>query len=104
MKRLFSTLLIFIMCLSLVAPLPANAAPTKLSKAKAMMEVDSKLVLKIDGAADQITWSTNKVAVASVNSSGEVSAKSTGQATITATVDKKVIHVSLRLLIVMLIM
>ncbi len=89
MKRIVSSLLIFVMCLSLSMPISASAATIKISKAKATMEVDSTLVLKLSGTDDKVAWSTSKKTVASVSSHGEITAKSPGQATVTATVNKK---------------
>lgn len=87
MKKLLSVILVAVLCLS---SLPADTAygAVKISKAKATMEVDSTLKLKITGSGDKVAWSTNKKSVATINSSGTVTAKSEGQATITATINK----------------
>jgi len=53
------------------------------------LEVDATLQLKISGTKSKVTWKSNKKSVATVNSSGLVTAKSEGQATITASVGGK---------------
>lgn len=84
MKKLLSLLLIIaLICI----PNTAYAA-TKISKAKATLEVDATLKLKITGSEEKVTWSTSKKSVATVSSSGTVTAKAEGQATITATIGK----------------
>lgn len=67
----------------------AQAATIKLSKKKAVMEVDSTLKLKITGTKANVTWTTSKKSVATVSNAGTVTAKAEGKATITATVNSK---------------
>lgn len=88
MRRIIAMLLTLVLCLMLIAPNTAEAA-VKISKAKATMEVDSTLKLKINGTKSKVTWKTSKKSIATVNSSGTVAAKKEGQATITATVGSK---------------
>lgn len=89
MKRIFSLFLVVIMITILTAPGLAQAATVKISKAKATMEVDSTLKLKITGTDSKVTWSTSKKTIATVSTSGTVTAIKEGQATITATVNSK---------------
>lgn len=88
MKKIVSLFLTFALCLALITPQTAYAA-VKISKAKATMEVDSTLKLKIFDTEEDIIWSSNKKLVAKVSSTGTITAKSEGQATITATVKNK---------------
>lgn len=64
-------------------------AAIKISKTKAIMEVDSTLKLKVTGTNRKIKWKSSKKSVATVNGSGLVTAKSEGKAKITATIGKK---------------
>jgi len=80
-------LLVFLLIIGLV-PTTASAA-VEISKGKATLEVDAILKLKISGTKSKVTWKTSKKDVATVSSTGTVTAKAEGQATITATVDKK---------------
>lgn len=86
MKKVLSLFLVLSLTLILMTPNIAEAA-VKISKAKATMEVDSTLKLKVTGTTKKITWSSSKKSVATVNSSGTVTAKAEGQATITAKID-----------------
>lgn len=88
MKKLITLILSVALCVTFISPNTAEAA-VKISKAKATMEVDSTLKLKVSGTKSKITWKTSKKTIATVNSSGIVTAKSAGQATITATVGSK---------------
>jgi hypothetical protein len=73
----------------LLAPGVAHAATVKISKSKAIMEVDSTLKLKITGTDSKVTWSTSSKKIATVNSAGTVTAVQEGTATITAKVNSK---------------
>ncbi len=87
MKKLLSTLLIFVLFLSIISPNQAYAA-VKISKAKATMEVDSYLLLKITDTKTKITWSSSDKTIASIDKNGLVVAISDGECTITAKVSK----------------
>lgn len=89
MKKPLSFFLTLVICLSFLAPASANAATIKINKTKATIEVGSLLELEITGTQNKVTWKSSKVSVASVNSSGTVSAKKKGKAKITATVNGK---------------
>lgn len=90
-KKIVSILLLIALIIVSVAPFAVNAAVApKLSKSKAVMEVDSKLTLKLgDIAATDVKWSTSKKKVATVTSKGVITAKKEGIAKITATYNKK---------------
>ena len=87
MKKLLSIFLVAVLCIGII-PNTASAA-VKISKAKATMEVDSTLKLKVNGTSKNATWKTSKKSVATVSKTGTITAKSEGKATITATVDGK---------------
>ena len=88
MKRILSMFLVVIMIAILSAPVSAQAATVKISKAKATLEVDATLKLKITGTDSKITWSTSKKTIATVKD-GTITAVKVGQSTITATVSGK---------------
>lgn len=88
MKKLKSLLMVLIMLALILLPSYAQAATIKISKTKAIMEVDSTLKLKITGTKAKATWKTSKKSVATVKD-GVIKAIKEGQVTITAKVDKK---------------
>lgn len=82
-------LLLIIMVSSILPNQVYAASKLKLSKAKATMEVDSKLTLKLgDIKAADITWTSSDKKIATV-SKAVITAKAEGTATITATYEKK---------------
>ncbi|MFT4144052.1 MAG: Ig-like domain-containing protein [Mobilitalea sp.] len=87
MKKLLSAILIFVLILSIISPTQVYAA-VKISKAKATMEVDSYLLLKITDTKTKITWSSSDKTIASIDKNGLVTAISDGKCTITAKVGK----------------
>jgi len=87
MKKLLSVLLITVLCLALTTPGTVSAA-VKISKSKATMELDSTLKLTIN-TDSKILWTTNKKKVATISTAGMVTAKTVGEATITATSGNK---------------
>ena len=58
----------------------------ELSKEKLNLSVGSSATLEVDGDYDEITWSSSKTKIASVNANGKVTAKKNGTAVITAEV------------------
>lgn len=90
-RKWLSVVLMVLVLFSLVAPNQAlAAAKLKLSKAKATMEVDSTLTLKLgDIAAKDVKWSSSARKVATVSAKGTITAKSEGTATIKAKYDDK---------------
>lgn len=87
MKKLLSLFFALILILILIVPQPVMAA-VKISKTKAVLEVDATLKLKITGTDDTVTWLSSSKSVATVSKTGTVTAKAEGQATITAKVGK----------------
>ena len=65
---------------------PAQAA-VRLSPKSVTLIKGQTQVLKVTGAKEKVTWSTNNPDVAGVSSSGKVTAKKKGSATITAAAD-----------------
>ncbi|MBB2182410.1 Ig-like domain-containing protein [Lachnospiraceae bacterium MD1] len=63
--------------------------PIKISASSASLYVGDSKTVKITGTSSKVTWSSSKTSVATVNSSGKITAKSPGTATITASVDGK---------------
>ncbi len=91
--RLFVLMVVFTLVTPSVLPVNsiavAEAAVIKLSKKEITLETGKSLTLKITGTKQKVTWSSNKKAIAAVNSTGKVTAKKAGTAIITATVNKK---------------
>jgi flagellar hook assembly protein FlgD len=85
MKKLYTQLIFIIIALVLVTPPTVQAATVKISKSKAILEVDATLKLKLSSADSKVIWKSSKKSIASVASSGVVTAKTEGMATITAT-------------------
>lgn len=89
MKKLKTLLALTLTLVLIVGVIPVQAATVKISKAKATMEVDSVLTLKISGTEDTIKWTSSKKSIAKVSSKGKVTAVKEGTTTITATVNSK---------------
>lgn len=89
MKKFLSLLLTLIICLSLSAPGVSYAATIKLNKTKLELHVGESYTLKLPGASKTIKWTSSKKSIATVTSSGKVSAVKEGKSTITATYNKK---------------
>lgn len=66
-----------------------DAATIKLNKTTLTLTKGKTATLKISGTSKKVTWSSSKKSVATVNSSGKVTAKKAGTATITAKVNNK---------------
>lgn len=84
---------LFMMLFMLVAvfafAMPAQAASAKLSKKSATLVVGETLKLKVSGGSGKLTWSSKNKKVATVSKDGLVTAKKTGDCTITAKKGKK---------------
>lgn len=63
--------------------------PIKLSYNSITLNKGSTKTLKVTGTSSKVTWTSSKTSVAAVNSSGKVTAKATGTATIYASVAGK---------------
>lgn len=61
----------------------------KISKTSLSLDVKKTATLKVSGTKQKVKWSSNKTSVATVSSSGKVTAKKAGTATITAKVGTK---------------
>ena len=67
----------------------AQAASIKLNKTKKYLVKGQTYKLKVSGTSKKVKWSSSKKSVATVSSSGKVTAKKKGTATITAKVSGK---------------
>lgn len=87
MKKILS-LIIAVAVLIAIIPTQSVEAAIKISKTKATMEVDSTLTLKLSGTKSNALWTSSKPSIASVNSKGLVTAKKSGQTTVSAKIGK----------------
>lgn len=88
MKKLLSLLTALMLTIVLACPVNVQAAPAtlKLNKAKATLEVDATLKLKLgDTDAAKISWKSSNAKIVSVAKTGVITAVKEGTATITAT-------------------
>lgn len=96
MKK-FLVSLVMICCLMAVSPISMQEilnvqtvqAAAKMNKSKAILISGQKIQLKINGTSQKVTWSSSKKNVAVVTSTGKVTAKRKGTATIYAKVGNK---------------
>lgn len=85
MKILHKCLLMLTaMLLAITLTLPVYAASPSLSKKNLTLTVGKSAKLKLKNARKKVTWSCKPSTVAKVNSTGKVTAKKAGQATVTA--------------------
>ena len=93
MKRLKSLLISLVLALTCVSMVTSTdfvqAASIKLNKTSITLYTGKTSTLKVSGTSKKVAWYTSNKKVATVSSKGVVSAKSPGQATITAKVSKK---------------
>lgn len=97
LKKLTTLLaLVLVFTLSVPGILPTqnnvmevNAATVKLNKKTATLIEGKTLVLKVTGTKKKVTWKSSNKKVATVTSTGKVTAKKKGTATITAKVGNK---------------
>ncbi len=82
------TVILLAMIMALAMAVPASAATVKINKTKATICTGQTLQLKIVGTKAKPKWSSNS-RNAVVNSTGKVTAKARGTATITAKIGKK---------------
>ncbi len=88
----FTTLIL--MTASVIIPVQgttavASAASVTISTKSVTLEVGQTKSLKINGSSRKVTWSTSKKSVATISSSGKITAKAVGSAIITASVSGK---------------
>lgn len=96
-KIFFSLLIIFSLTFAVPNILPLDneiinveaATKPKLNKKNSTLIKGQTLVLKVSGTKSKIKWSSSNKTVAAVNSTGKVTAKKKGTATIVAKVGKK---------------
>ena len=93
-KRKFLVIMLFMMIF--MGVMPVNAASKGTARISVNMKTKSlypgekvKLKATVSGKSSKVTWSSNNMKVATVSSSGQVSAKSVGKATITAKANGK---------------
>jgi transglutaminase/protease-like cytokinesis protein 3 len=91
-KAMFILILSFVVLTPITYPLTtqtviAEAASVKISKTKLSLNTGDVVTLKITGTTKKITWSTSDKSVATVSSKGKVTAKNSGSAVITASVN-----------------
>lgn len=82
------TVILLAMIMALAMAVPASAATVKINKTKATICTGQTLQLKMVGTKAKTKWSSNS-RNAVVNSTGKVTAKARGKATITAKIGKK---------------
>lgn len=83
------TVLAVALSLLLTTTVTASAATVKISKSKATLYVGQTTTLRINNTYKKVTWTTSKKAVATVSSTGKVTAKKAGTAKITGKVNGK---------------
>lgn len=88
LKILVSVLLVFSLVFQMSSGSQAKAA-VKLNMTKVTLTLNNTVDLYLENTSSKPKWSSNKKSVATVDSSGEVTAKGPGTAKITAKVGKK---------------
>ena len=73
---------------SQIISIPTKGVP-KINKSVASISIGKTLTLQVSGLSDTVKWETSNKAVATVSSTGKVSAKKAGKVTITGTVNGK---------------
>lgn len=93
-KLTYAMLIAFLLMASSISPAfhttaIVKAATIAISSKASTLEVGTSKTLKIIGTSRKVTWYSNKKSVATVSSTGKVTAKAVGTATITASVAGK---------------
>lgn len=94
MKRFFSLVLVFCLAFSVSwtsAP-DSSAATLRLNKKAVTLRTGKTTRLKVSGTTEKVVWRSTKKSVASVSSSGKVTAKKVGTAKICAKVSGKKLY------------
>lgn len=89
LKRLFVVLLSAVIMVTFFAP-AAEAAPIKLNKSKITVSVGETYKLRLSGAKEPPKWKSGNKSIVSVSKNGVVKGKSSGAATVSARVGRKV--------------
>lgn len=82
-------IIVIVLCAAILPINTQAASKVKLSKTKVTLEKNKTITLKITGTNKKVTWKTSNKKIATVSGKGKVIAKNVGNATITATVNKK---------------
>ncbi len=93
MKKYSCHLLLFLTVVVMIFMLSSEevsaASTVKINKTSKTMDLGTTYTLKLTGTKSKIKWSSSNKSIVSVNSSGLITAKSVGNASITAKVGKK---------------
>lgn len=89
MKTKLSLLLILVMMLTILTPETTIAATIKINNTSAVVPVGMYKKLSVSGTSKKVSWSSSNKTVAAVSSSGIVTGKKSGTATILAKVSGK---------------
>ncbi len=89
-KIITSIILVLSICFLMCGRLTYAVSNTSLNKQNLTMTVKDTYTLKVKGSASNTKWSSSNKKVATVNASGKVTAKKSGKAVITATVNGSV--------------
>ncbi len=97
LTKMFSKFFVMVMILSIITPFAisnanasvAYAATIKLNKTSISLDVGKSYTLKVSGTKSKVAWSSSNKKIATVSTSGKVTAKKAGSATVTALVNKK---------------
>ncbi len=98
MKKFKKLAVALFMVLAMIAPMTlpvsgtyaiAEAAAVSLSKKSLKLDIGQTAALKVSGTKSKVTWKSSDKEIATVTSKGVVLGYSAGNATITATVNKK---------------
>ncbi len=96
LKR-WSSIFVFVLTVTLVSPVSSQlgiaattqAATVSINQKVLTLEVGKSKTLKVTGTNKKATWTSADKAIATVSSTGKVTAKKVGSTVITATVNKK---------------
>ena len=92
-KKLVATLAVLVLVIFAgvfsTVDMKASAASNSLSATYKCMYVGQSYTAKVNGSYSKVTWSTSNSKVATVSSSGKVTAKKAGTVTITAKANGK---------------
>lgn len=94
-KKLLSIAFMLCVMLSLINPMQIQAA-VKLNATKKTLSVGQTFTLDLTGTYHKAKWSSSKSSVASVNQNGKVTAKKSGNTTITANVSGKILKCKIK--------